>query len=279
MRRVPERAANRRECAPRAPAPARFPRACCRDRNRSRALRRRSWAHGTAGYRGIAVMSELLLTIGNKNYSSWSLRPWILMKHLGLSFAERVIPLDTPEFARDIAAHEPDAARPGPASTAHLLIWDSLAICEYACELAGRGWPADARARAVARAVCAEMHAGFSHPALTMADECARATAGGPRRIRNASARNRAHRGTVGTSAARVSARPARGCSASTASPMRCTRRWCCACAPTARSCGVPAREYVATALADAPHARLARGRRRPKAGPSKRPKSARSNS
>ena len=52
-------------------------------------------------------MSELLLTIGNKNYSSWSLRPWILMKHLGLSFEERLIPLDTPEFARDVGTISP----------------------------------------------------------------------------------------------------------------------------------------------------------------------------
>jgi glutathione S-transferase len=106
-------------------------------------------------------MSELLLTIGNKNYSSWSLRPWILMKHLGLEFTERVIPLDTPEFARDIAAISPTRRVPVLQHGA-LLLWDSLAICEYACELAGRGWPAGREARAVARAACAEMHAGFS---------------------------------------------------------------------------------------------------------------------
>jgi glutathione S-transferase len=106
-------------------------------------------------------MSELLLTIGNKNYSSWSLRPWMLMKHLGLPFAERMLPLDTPEFARDIAAISPTRRVP-VLSHGELLVWDSLAICEYACELAGSGWPRDRAARAVARAVCAEMHAGFS---------------------------------------------------------------------------------------------------------------------
>jgi glutathione S-transferase len=105
-------------------------------------------------------MSELLLTIGNKNYSSWSLRPWMLLRHLGLPFAERLIPLDTPEFARDIAASSPTRRVP-VLQHGQLLIWDSLAICEYACELAGRGWPAPREARAVARAVCAEMHAGF----------------------------------------------------------------------------------------------------------------------
>ena len=103
----------------------------------------------------------MLLTMGNKNYSSWSLRAWILMKHVDLAFAERVLPLDTPEFTRDIASLTPTKRVPvlqhGP-----LLVWDSLAICEYVCELAGRGWPRERAARAIARAACAEMHAGFS---------------------------------------------------------------------------------------------------------------------
>lgn len=106
-------------------------------------------------------MDGLLLTIGNKNYSSWSLRPWILMKHLGLPFTERVMPLDTPEFARDIATASPTRRVPF-LKHGELLVWDSLAICEYVCELAGRGWPADRAARAVARSACAEMHSGFS---------------------------------------------------------------------------------------------------------------------
>ena len=106
-------------------------------------------------------MSELLLTIGNKNYSSWSLRPWILLRHLGLAFEERLMPLDTPEFARDIAAISPTRRVP-VLQHGSLLLWDSLAICEHACELAGRGWPEERAVRAVARSVCAEMHAGFS---------------------------------------------------------------------------------------------------------------------
>ena len=106
-------------------------------------------------------MDDLLLTMGNKNYSSWSLRAWMLMKHLGLEFAERVLPLDTPEFARDVGTTSPTRRVP-ILRHGGLLIWDSLAICEYACELAGGGWPTDRAARAVARSACAEMHAGFS---------------------------------------------------------------------------------------------------------------------
>ena len=106
-------------------------------------------------------MSELLLTMGNKNYSSWSLRPWILLKNLGLEFAERIIPLDTQDFARDIADVSPTSRVP-VLRHGDLVIWDSLAICEYACELAGRGWPRERAARAVARSACAEMHSGFS---------------------------------------------------------------------------------------------------------------------
>ena len=106
-------------------------------------------------------MDPLLLTIGNKNYSSWSLRPWILMKHLGLQFEERTLQLDTPEFARDVARVSPTRRVP-ILKHGELLIWDSLAICEYACELADKGWPRERAARAVARAACAEMHAGFS---------------------------------------------------------------------------------------------------------------------
>ena len=98
--------------------------------------------------------------MGNKNYSSWSLRPWVLMKHLGLPFEERVLQLDTPQFAQEIAPLSPTRRVPILQHGA-LLVWDSLAICEYACELAGGGWPEDREARAVARSACAEMHSGF----------------------------------------------------------------------------------------------------------------------
>ena len=102
------------------------------------------------------------LVIGNKNYSSWSLRPWRLMRHHGIAFDEVRLPLDTPEFAQDIARWSPSGRVP-VMHRGDLVVWDSLAISEYVNEtwLDGRGWPADADARAVARAVSAEMHSGF----------------------------------------------------------------------------------------------------------------------
>lgn len=102
------------------------------------------------------------LVIGNKNYSSWSLRPWLLMRHHGVAFDEVRLPLDTPEFASDIARWSPSGRVP-VLHRGDLVVWDSLAICEYVNEtfLDGRGWPADREVRATARAVSAEMHSGF----------------------------------------------------------------------------------------------------------------------
>src|SRR5262245_18125807 len=111
--------------------------------SRSKQIARTSPGFMARKSNGRGRLDELLLTIGNKNYSSWSLRPWILMKHLGLDFHERLMPLDTPDFARDIAIASPTRRVP-ILKHGSLLIWDSLAICEYACELAGRGWPIEA---------------------------------------------------------------------------------------------------------------------------------------
>jgi glutathione S-transferase len=107
-------------------------------------------------------MSDLTLVIGNKNYSSWSLRAWILLKHLELEFRERLIRLDTPTSKDEIETYGPSGRVP-VLLDGELRVWDSLAICEYVAELTGRGWPRDARARAVARSVCAEMHSGFAN--------------------------------------------------------------------------------------------------------------------
>jgi len=104
---------------------------------------------------------NLTLLIGNQNYSSWSLRPWMLLRHLGLEFATDKVQLDSPQFAAQVAAFSP-AGRVPVLRDGELVIWDSLAICEYACELAGRGWPRERAARARARALAAEMHSGFT---------------------------------------------------------------------------------------------------------------------
>jgi glutathione S-transferase len=106
-------------------------------------------------------MAPLTLIIGNKNYSSWSLRPWLLMKHVNLEFQELLIPLDTPETREQIDRYAPSGRVP-VLRQGTLCVWDSLAICEYVAELSGSGWPRAREARAVARAVCAEVHSGFS---------------------------------------------------------------------------------------------------------------------
>jgi len=107
-------------------------------------------------------MGALTLVIGTRNYSSWSLRPWLLMRHLGLPFNEHPIALDTPGFEAEIGKYSPTRRVPVLVH-GDLVVWDSIAICEYASELAGdRGWPAEPRLRAMARSVAAEIHSGFS---------------------------------------------------------------------------------------------------------------------
>ena len=103
-----------------------------------------------------------MLVVGSRNYSSWSLRPWLLMRHLGLEFTERQFELDTPEFEAEIAKLSPTRRVP-VLLHGEVRVWESLAICEYASELAdGRGWPRDPASRAIARSVAAEMHSGFA---------------------------------------------------------------------------------------------------------------------
>ncbi len=106
-------------------------------------------------------MPKPILIIGNRNYSSWSLRTWMLARHLEVEFEELLIPLDQPDSSARIHALNP-AGRLPALRHGELLVWESLAICEYLCELAGRGLPAQAAARARARSVSAEMSSGFS---------------------------------------------------------------------------------------------------------------------
>jgi glutathione S-transferase len=107
-------------------------------------------------------MAPLTLVIGNKNYSSWSLRAWLLMKHVGVAFDEIVIALDTASTRDEIDRYGPSGRVP-VLRHGELCVWDSLAICEYVAELTGKGWPQAPEARAVARSVCAEMHSGFAN--------------------------------------------------------------------------------------------------------------------
>ena len=103
------------------------------------------------------------LVIGNRNYSTWSLRPWLFLRHYGVEFDEIRLPLDTDEFRSRIDGFTP-AGRVPVLLHGDLRVWESLAICEYANDTfaAGRGWPEDPAARAEARAVSCEMHAGFA---------------------------------------------------------------------------------------------------------------------
>jgi len=103
----------------------------------------------------------LTLVIGDKDRSSWSLRPWIMLKHMSRHFEEVCLPLDTPRFGEQIGRYSPSRRVPVLLDGA-TRIWDSLAICEYLNELdGGKAWPDDAPTRAHARAVSAEMHSGF----------------------------------------------------------------------------------------------------------------------
>ena len=107
------------------------------------------------------------LVVGNKNYSSWSMRPWVLMKQAGIPFEELMLRFDafSPDsaFKRQLAGLSP-AGRVPVLLDDGFAVWDTLAIAEYLAERfpAKQLWPADAKARARARSVCAEMHSGFT---------------------------------------------------------------------------------------------------------------------
>ncbi len=117
-------------------------------------------------------MTQLTLVIGNKNYSSWSLRPWLAMKQAGLDFAEVRIPLDTPNTYQEIRRYSPSGRVP-VLLDGDLTLWESLAICEYIAErFAPKLWPEDSIARAVARSVSAEMHSGFNNLRQNMPMDC-----------------------------------------------------------------------------------------------------------
>lgn len=111
---------------------------------------------------GLMTMDNLYLYIGDKTYSSWSMRPWLALQASGLAFTEEMVWLDTPQTPGWLAANSPNAKVP-LLRHGDLLLAESIAIIEYIAELAPDAglWPRDRQARALARAASAEMHAGF----------------------------------------------------------------------------------------------------------------------
>jgi len=107
-------------------------------------------------------MADFTIFIGNKNYSSWSLRGWLMLKASGAAFEEVLIAMQQPNTRAEMLRHSPSGRVPA-IKRGELVIWESLAIAEYLAEQFPKAklWPKDPEARAVARAVSAEMHAGF----------------------------------------------------------------------------------------------------------------------
>ena len=107
-------------------------------------------------------MSPIRLVIGNKNYSSWSLRAWLCLRKSNVEFDEVLIPLDTQEFKARIGDYSPTGRVPVLHHEGRT-IWDSLAICEYINEAFADGnlWPQDLSSRSLGRCMVAEMHSGF----------------------------------------------------------------------------------------------------------------------
>lgn len=112
-----------------------------------------------------AGMAAPVLHIGNKNYSSWSMRPWLALKWGGIAFEERVIPLGGEGYGRSQIQAVREVSPSGRVPALHVdgaVIHESLAICEWAAEQAPSLWPTEPLARAEARAIACEMHAGYA---------------------------------------------------------------------------------------------------------------------
>ena len=105
-------------------------------------------------------MNKPLLIIGNKNYSSWSLRAWLMLKHAGVDFDEKRISLFVPGYKEKLIECSP-AGKVPVYRDGNVLVWDTLAIGEYLYETHSSLWPAQREARARARSISAEMHSGF----------------------------------------------------------------------------------------------------------------------
>lgn len=110
-------------------------------------------------------MTLPVLFIGNKNYSSWSMRPWLALKWGDIAFEERIIPLGGEGYGRSQIKEVRDVSPSGRVPALHVggvAIYESLAICEWAAERSPSLWPQDALQRALARSAASEMHAGFA---------------------------------------------------------------------------------------------------------------------
>ncbi len=118
-------------------------------------------------------MQGIQLILGNKNYSSWSLRAWLCLRKCGVDFEEVLLPLDTAEFKERIASLSPTGRVPVLWHEGRP-IWDSLAICEYANEAFAEGslWPQELASRGLGRSMVAEMHSSFQHLRNEMPMNC-----------------------------------------------------------------------------------------------------------
>ena len=124
---------------------------------------------GSFAMQRVAKTMALTLVIGNKNYSSWSMRPWVLLKQFGIPFAEIMLKFESAEWDARITSLAPARKVPtlwdGEAGkNTSIAVWDTMAIAEYIADEFPQLaiWPADKAARAMARSISAEMHAGFS---------------------------------------------------------------------------------------------------------------------
>lgn len=111
----------------------------------------------------MSVYTDPVLVIGNKNYSSWSLRAWLAFRKANVHVELKRLPLDTPEFAKEIRDYSPSGRVPVLIDDGRK-VWDSLAICEYVSENMDEGhlWPRNYVERGYARSISAEMHSGFA---------------------------------------------------------------------------------------------------------------------
>ncbi|ORX95989.1 glutathione S-transferase domain protein [Basidiobolus meristosporus CBS 931.73] len=118
------------------------------------------------------MAKSLVLYIANKNYSSWSLRAWLVLRSLNLDFTTKMVYLDAPETANILSKISPTRKVPalhiGASETKLFVVWDSLGIIEYLAEQNPQVWPADHEDKAIAKCIAAEMHAGFPNLRQTL---------------------------------------------------------------------------------------------------------------